>query len=366
MENVDINDIPQWMKDDLEGRKYTRKVGDTIEYDPFPGLAVGDLVATVIYVDDSHAIAELCFPTDWINPNLCPSFLSYEDVVNIIGSDKDLGKDNAYTDLYTAEGYFDAGSEMMGYERIWEVEAEYVAQAGEQAVTMLLPAKVYGKPEWNAIPMDDEELSSLGLEGETNCYRVIIPLTKQYSKRETPAGMDMNSSFIIYSRNNIAILASYDECELGEEVDYESLKKLPGFDFEDEEPLHYYRIDMVTGESNEEFKAVPMKTDDGVEYVGRVEGYHFVGNKVVARYMSIEMPERLTIVSDDELLAVLKGDNDGHREEERQRYKDEIIPRIKQGLESRRIQPSVDWTGGETELFRFDLESGEEVEFYHG
>lgn len=257
-----------------------------------------------------------------------------------------------------ADAFFDAGGEMMGYNRISGAEIEYVSKVGEQAVTMIVPAKVYGQPKWNAIPMEQEELVGLGLEGEKNCYRVVIPLTKQYSKGDTPEGEDAAYSWIVYSRNNIAVLATYNDFEGGREVSYEELKGLPGFDYEtDTSGERYFIIDMVTGESNEEYHTIPTKTEDGTEYYRRIEGYHFVGNKVVARYMSItKMP-----VTDKELLELLK-----NPEESSILSKDDAISEIKKKFEDRRIHPCYDWTNGETDLFRFDLEEGDDIEFYRG
>lgn len=387
MEIDELDGLPQCMKEDLEGRRYTRKVGDRIEYDSdnqFPGvelydkLIYDDIYGVVIYEDDCHAIAEIFGNAKHMDPNIHANvkLLSYEEVVGIIGHDFEHESD-FFTDLYASEDTFYDGEQYMAYTRIWEAELEYVAQAGEQSVTMIVPAKVYGQPKWNAIPMEQDELERLGLEGEKNCYRVLIPLTKQYSKGDAPMGSDSSCSVIVYSRNNIAVLATYNDFEGGREVSYEELKGLPGFDYETyTSGERYFIIDMVTGESNEEYHYIPMKTKDGEEFYGIIEGYHFVGNKPVARYMSVslELPGKLDFpitkpeVGDDFDYDSWLADfnNDVERMNAEKTANDERLSRILKSLEDKRIHPCYDWTNGNKDLFRFDLEEGDNIEFYRG
>lgn len=297
--------------------KYTYEVGDPILLIEAEEAVCGDIYGEIIFVDPTYAIARLTCETKFESQFALKLYgrqggyneiIEKDDVLSILGKGHECGEYDLFFDMYTkykwgykTQQYFpiqimDKNGEEIPYFDV--KEPDWISYCGLQVVDQIRFFKLFGEPapDYNLIPLSDNELKALDLSPEGNYYKGVVCYLKELIQGEW-AELELNGVYccgdIVYSHGNRAVIqlcpAENESFECLERISFNDLKLWPGtadLPLYDNSPNHEYIVfDQITGETDEQFKSMDVIADDGTELTGEICGYRYVGRKIVGRYL---------------------------------------------------------------------------------
>ncbi len=302
--------------------QFTYEVGDYILLYEAEETVCGNCFIEVIHVDPSHAIAHLkCnsesekkWQMELYSRNGYPNDIrdiERDEALSLLGDSFVCGEYDVFFDAYFGQKYFhkrlqdceicvnDNDGNPIPYQDI--KDADYITYCGLQVVDQVRYYKLFGVPAdgYDLIPLSDDELTELGLSKDGNYYKGTVIYPKELIKGEW-AEVEINGAYwsgeIVYAYGNRAVLnvTPYDESDLEglEIVKFDELIKWPGAAY-----LSAYKslsddkfivIDLITGETEEQFQYVDVQAEDGTVITGEICGYKYVGRKIVGRFLSFD------------------------------------------------------------------------------
>lgn len=302
--------------------QFTYEVGDTILLYEAEETVCGNCFVEIVHVDLIHAIAHLKCSSEsdkkWQmelysrngNPNDIRE-IERNEAIAILGASYECGEYDVFFDAYFGQKYFhkrpqdceicinDKDGNLIPYQDV--KDADCITYCGLQVVDQIRYFKLFGVPAdgYDLIPLSDNELKELDLSKEGNYYKGSVVYPKELIQGEW-AEVEINGLYwtgeIVHAYGNRAVLkvTPYDESDLEglDRVEFDELIKWPGAAylsaFESMSDDKFIVIDLITGETEEQFQYLDVQAEDGTVLTGEICGYKYVGRKIVGRFLSFD------------------------------------------------------------------------------